>query len=101
MKAPTTTPAETPTRWWTRAAWPLTLRLTALYALSTAIILSLIAASLYFTLAASIRHEQDNFLASKLRAVRVLLHENADDVAALREEAEEDWVTQQYVPVYV
>src|SRR5258708_6098799 len=87
-------------RLWTVADWPLAVRLTALYALAGGVTLALSAAALYLALARSIRIEQDNFLASKLNAVRALLRENSD-ANALKEEAEEDWLSHQYVQVYL
>jgi two-component system heavy metal sensor histidine kinase CusS len=82
------------------ADWPLALRLTALYTLSGGITLALLTASLYLALARSVRNEQDHFLVSKLHSVRMLLRDGSD-VNSLRAEAEEDWVSQQYIPVYL
>src|SRR5947209_18327787 len=87
-------------RLWTVADWPLALRLTALFSLAGGVTLALSAAALYLALARSIRNEQDHFLVSKLNAVRALLREGLN-VNALREEAEEDWLSQQYIQVYL
>lgn len=70
--------------------WSLTGRLTRHYVISSAALLLLIAVSLYFGLRHSLLTQDRSLVASKLRVLRVLLTDDAADLAALRSEVEHE-----------
>ena len=74
-------------------------RFTFIYVVSAFLILWTAAASFYFGLARSLTREQDEFLVNKVQTLRELLKSRPTDLAALKEEVEEDWAPRQYAPV--
>lgn len=70
--------------------WSLTGRLTRHYFLSSAVLLLLMAVSLYFGLRHSLLAQDRSLVASKLRVLRVLLTTDGDNLTALRNEVEHE-----------
>jgi two-component system heavy metal sensor histidine kinase CusS len=83
-----------------RAAWSLATRLTAWYS-GTAFLLILAATSfLYAAIISHLDQEDDQYLADKVRFLRLLLRDRPRDVAALSQQAEGEW-SGQYTQFYV
>jgi two-component system heavy metal sensor histidine kinase CusS len=81
--------------------WSLAARLTAWYAGSALVLLLAATGFLYWVLVANLDREDDQFLAHKIQIVRTVLKERADDLAALKQEAEWEGAGTQHGRVYV
>jgi two-component system, OmpR family, heavy metal sensor histidine kinase CusS len=81
--------------------WSLALRLTAWYVGSSFAILLVATIALYLILLGNLRREQDEFLADKIHVIRDMLLKHPEDIADLKEEAEQTWAPRQFARVYV
>src|SRR5438874_8347803 len=83
-----------------RRPWPLAARLAAWYA-GTAFLLVLLATAFwYWVLVINLDREDDDLLADKLQALRMLLRDNPA-VGALREEVGRESAARQHVRFYI
>src|ERR1051326_2253411 len=77
-------------------SWSLALRLTAWYTASAFVLVLLGTGFLYWVLVSNLDREDDAYLADKVRILRGLLRDKADDINALRQEVEWEWATSQH-----
>src|SRR5437764_12440605 len=83
-----------------RRPWPLAARLAAWYA-GTAFLLVLLATAFwYWVLATNLDREDDDLLADKVQALRVVLRDSPD-VRWLRDEVERESASRQHVRFYI
>jgi len=84
-----------------RGTWSVALRLTAWYVSSSFVILLVATVALYLMLDGNLQREQDQFLADKLRVIRMMLQQRPEEIWQLKEEVEQTWAPRQYARVYV
>ena len=84
-----------------RPSWPLALRLTAWYAGAASVLVVAVVGALYWVLARSLDRQNDNQIADQVRVLRDILAERPGDLAAVRQEAAEEFQSRQHTRVYV
>ncbi len=81
--------------------WSLAARLTAWNAGSAFALILAATGSLYWALGRSLDQEDDNQLADQVRVLRDLLADRPGDLEAVRQEAEQEFLSRQHTQVYV
>ena len=71
-------------------AWPISRRLTVLYAFSLFLLLGISASFLDWVLRTDLRHDSSLFLAAEMQNLRTLMRQRPTDISAWREEAERE-----------
>src|SRR3989442_1082360 len=84
-----------------RKAWTLAARLSAWYAGSAFLLLSVATGFLYWVLLANLEREDDEYLAEKINVVRTLLRDNPENAAVLVWEVEGEAAASPFVRALV
>src|SRR5947209_1783968 len=79
-----------------RRSWSLAARLTAWYTGSAFVLIFLATGFLYWVLFSNLDREDDQYLADKIRILRGLLQEKANDFKGLKQEVEWEWAASQH-----
>ena len=82
-------------------AWSLAARLTAWYAGSAFLLVTLATSYLYWAMLTNVDREDDALLADKVRVVRAVLQQRPGDGAAVRQQVEDTWDARQNEKTYV
>lgn len=90
-------PAPTPAR----QPWSLAARLTAWYAGSAFLLVTLVTLYLYWAMTTNVDREDDALLADQARVVQAVLRQRPGDAAAVRQAVEDTWGARQYEKTYV
>lgn len=84
-----------------KASWSLAARLTAWNAGSAFVLILAATGFLYWALGRSLDQEDDNQIADQVRVLRDLLADRPGDLEAVRQEAEQEFLSRQHTQVYV
>lgn len=84
-----------------KPSWSLAARLTAWNAGSAFVLILVATGFMYWALGRSLDQEDDNQIADQVRVLRDLLADRPGDLEAVRQEAEQEFLSRQHTQVYV